>query len=428
MQKLLVAISDKDSELIDDFKDCVKNGNRSVEFAVFASAKDVRDAFANRMIDEAWIFSCNDMGAINLVAGIRNENSGIPVYMSCQKADSDLEALQTELGVLKILPKDELKVLLIERLQAIPCGEISGKASEFVPNDVEKILSNDVLEVESKSAIDALPNDIDDVFEPDEPKEASVETSSLSVLKSMDEKPLAKKSAFILSVMSGSGGVGKSTTVATASYLAASRGFSVVVIDCDLQFGDMRQLMGDVPCTSIDDMLIDESLFRSFAKSCNSDLPALVCAPKRLERSEELSNHLDEILDLCASLFDVVFVNTGSSWSEVNAQLIEKSSCNLFLVDQRASSVRSCQHALELCMRMGLATGQFIYALNRCERGSLFCAMDIVNAMQGANVVELKDGGQEVEELLGMGLAGELAASKNDFTNSLNEMLAEVLP
>ncbi len=361
----------------------------------------------------------------------------------------DLEDIQSIPGIKEFLLKEESAEVaksLIEKDGCAAGRQVSQgskavasegleEAGEFAwleePHDLDRFAhqSAPVQSSSSAQSVQETPSIITmSSKEPEESLSVSMRAPRKREVAGLKGDVQEKRSAFIISVMSGSGGVGKSSVVATAAYLACARGFSVAVLDCDLQFGDMHQLMGGVACTSIDDMLTDESLFRSFAKSCNSDLPALICAPNRLEKSEELAHHLDEVLDLSASLFDVVFVNTGSSWSEVNVQLIEKSTCNIFMVDQRASSVRSCQHALELCIRMGLATGQFIYALNRCERSSLFCAMDISNAMNGANVVELKDGGQEVEELLGMGLAGELAASKNEFTTSVDEMLAEVLP
>lgn len=240
--------------------------------------------------------------------------------------------------------------------------------------------------------------------------------------------PRREASAFVLAAMSGSGGVGKSATVAVAAYQCAERGFKTLVIDWDLQFGDMRNVMGDVPALGVDDALEDPSRVAELGASAPEGAPALVFAPKRLERSEELGPHLPAMLDAACASFDVVLVNTGSSWAESHAQLLERSNCTVFLLDQRASSVRSCQHALDLCLRLGIATGSFAYALNRCERGSLFSAVDIANVMHGAQVFELRDGGREVEELLGAGLAAELAFAKNDFCASVEAMLEEVLP
>lgn len=423
MERILLSVADKGCEFSKAVERLARDNDVDIELVISDSAKDARDAFSKANIDEAWVVSCRDMGAINLASALVQDKKDSHVFAAGEVSGDERDVLKIVSDIEEILPEEELQKKLLAELEA------RIKEAAHTPSRIEQL---EHIELDLDEPDEGLL-DIHDRHFPPIAEKASFEAETAAKEKQPVKTPdnanasTSKRSAFVISVMSGSGGVGKSTTVATSAYLAASKGFSVVVLDCDLQFGDMQQLMGDVPCTSVDDILLDEALFKSFARSCNPDLPALVCAPTRLERSEELSGHLDEIIDSCASLFDVVLVNTGSSWSEVNAQLIEKSSCNLFMVDQRASSVRACQHALDLCLRMGMPTGQFIFVLNRCQRGSLFCATDVSNAMDGANVVELKDGGLEVEELLGMGLAGELAASKNDFTNSLNDVLEEVL-
>lgn len=253
--------------------------------------------------------------------------------------------------------------------------------------------------------------------------------AGLEPLKLVPPMPAKKEpSAFVLAMMSGSGGVGKSAVTAVAAFRCAERAFATVVLDFDLQFGDMHHLMADAASVSIEDVLEDPSLATKLAADAQPGKPALARAPKRLERSEELHGLMLELLDIFAAEFDVVIINTGSTWNESHAQLLERCNCPVMLLDQRASAVRSCQHALDLCMRLGIATGSFAYALNHCQRGALFSVVDIVNVMQGAQVFELREGGREVEELLGAGLASELAMSKNDFCISVDAMLEQVLP
>ena len=394
MGRILIVSDDLTSKLAEDILFVARSKIQSHETIICNDALSARRSFSDESIDEAWVLSCADMSVINLAVTLAQDRNDAHVYAVSKEDEADREILKRISGLEGVLPEREALKRLLERF------------------------------------------DTCETFEPEEPNaekwtirsETINDASGTMDLAIEIEAHASKKSAFVISIMSGSGGVGKSAMVATFAFLAASKGFSVVVLDFDLQFGDMHQLMGDVPQISIDEMLTEESLFARFANSCNSDIPSLVRAPSRLERSEDLISHLDEVLDNCASLFDVVLVNTGSIWSEVNAQLIEKSTCNIFVLDQRASSIRSCKHAIDLCSRMGLATGQFVYALNRCSRGSLFNTIDVSNALEGANVVEVADGGQEVEELLALGLVRDLAASKNDFTNSLDAVLVEVLP
>ena len=46
--------------------------------------------------------------------------------------------------------------------------------------------------------------------------------------------------------------------------------------------------------------------------------------------------------------------------------------------------------------------------------------------MQGAHAAELKDGGVEVEQALGTGLAYDLVSSRNPFAQSVRELVGEV--
>ncbi len=154
----------------------------------------------------------------------------------------------------------------------------------------------------------------------------------------------------------------------------------------------------------------------------------MLAAPAKLEQAEVVAGALPQLMDAASGLFDTIVVNTGASWAECHAALIERSDCALFLVDQKASSVRACRHAVELCERLGIATANFEYAINRCRRGALFTSIDVSCALQGAHVFELKDGGAEVEELLGAGAGTELVQTRNDLCTSVSAMLDELLP
>ena len=232
--------------------------------------------------------------------------------------------------------------------------------------------------------------------------------------------------AFFLPVVSGSGGAGKSAVSMMAAYAACAHGLRTALVDCDLQFGDLHVLAGEESPLRMDEALADLGKVADLAMSAHA--PVLIAAPDRLEAAEEVARRLPSLFAELDRIFDVVVVNTGASWAEHHAVILESSSCALFLVDQRSSSVRACRHALELCGRCGIATSSFVFVVNRCARGSLLTSLDVSCALKGARVLELRDGGSVVEELLGAGLAGELARARNDFVVSVNALLETVLP
>ena len=175
----------------------------------------------------------------------------------------------------------------------------------------------------------------------------------------------------------------------------------------------MRELLGAKRAYGVDEVLSGAVPL--------SDLPrdeqglCLIAAPRRLEQSETIVHELPALLDSAMAHFDAIVANTGANWGEQHAVLLERSSRALFLVDQRASSLRACKHAVELCARCGIAASPFLFVANRCSKRSLFSSIDVSCAMQGAHAAELKDGGVEVEQALGTGLAYDLVSSRNAF-------------
>ena len=234
------------------------------------------------------------------------------------------------------------------------------------------------------------------------------------------------KTAFVVSVVGGNGGVGKSTVASCAATMLQARGLKTLLIDVDLQFGDMGFLLGKEDAFDIADLMAQPERLAQLEPK--DGLPALICSPRKLEQSELIMNRIAELIEYLKAFFDAIVVNTGAFWSESHVQVIEVSDKVLFMLDQRPSSVRSCSHALELCARCGIATQQFQYVLNFCSRHALLTSLDVSCALQGVHVEELKDGGKEVGELLGAGLPLELLESKNVFIDSLGKLMGQILP
>jgi len=211
-----------------------------------------------------------------------------------------------------------------------------------------------------------------------------------------------------------------------AALFAQGLGYKTLLLDADLQFGDMRYFLADESPLTIDEVLRDPQYLPRLAPEGLK--PALLAAPTNLEESEWVMGEIPGLLETLKSSFDVIVVNTGAFWSEQHAALLERSSTALFLVDQRSSSLRACKHALDLCVRCGIATHPFLFALNRCSRSAPLTSIDVSCALQGAHVLELPEGGRDVNDLLAAGLPFELIETCNDLCLSIEKMLIDVLP
>lgn len=456
-------------------------------------------------IEEAWVASSDQMGAVNLAAALRRDDARIPLYLVAEGLSGSEVSRAQAAGVTGLLTPDGLarrvahedrrRLASAARAAAVRAAEASARPlgagdDARLPivcaprpprddgacawecdggSDVEDPLPPPAPAVEAGRLVDV----------PGAPTAPSGERASASSLSAADTAPLppvapvaapsaasaprvpapaapdlaapaasstpapppvpaapaaptpasasaaTRPPAYVLSVVSGSGGAGKSTVAVLAACLAARRGLRTLLVDADLQFGDAADLLGSSGAPTVDEVLADPGLLDAPA---DAGVPALVAAPHRLELAEALAAQLPRLLEEASARFDAVVVNTGASWSEGHALVIERSARTLFLVDQRASSVRACRHALELCARCGIATGSFLFLLNRCAKGVPFTSLDVSCALQGAPVRELRDGGPAVEELLGSGLAQTLASERNELRESLGAVLDDLLP
>lgn len=344
---------------------------------VCSDAASVREKAAGGALEALWVESCEDIEPINLAAACKSDSPATEVFLVAADSTGSVVSRANAAHLDGIVRPSDLSDSLREAALRLAGNGERGRREEEAP------------------ALTEAPSDRGD----------------------------KARSGFLLTVVSGSGGAGKSTVAVLAALASARRGLRTALLDADLQFGDLGELAGFCPAVSIEEVIAKPAALEEVGEAPL----ALFKAPRALERSEAISESLGTVVELVCQAFDVVVVNTGGSWGEQHLQLLERSAATLFLVDQRASSVRACRHALDLCLRCGIATSSFLLAVNRCTRHAPFTSIDVSSALDGAHVVELADGGREVEELLGSGLAQDLADEANPLYASIERMLGELL-
>lgn len=366
----------------------------------YSSAVEARSALAGRAdVAGVWVASSDEVQPINLAAALKRDNPALQVFLVGNE-DAPDPSRASAAGLDGVLGPEEF-------------------AARFAASSLGEPLPSPVAG-DGPAPAAARPSAPDAWFASEEAVAASPAGERAATL---DAKARGR-AGFLLTVASGSGGTGKSTVSALLARLAERRGLRTALLDGDLQFGDLGELAGSCERISVEqvvssDVALDEVDGRPFV---------LIAAPRDLERAETVVGFFDGVVSALTARFDLVVVNTGGSWGELHARLLEQGAASVLLMDQRASSVRACRHALDLCLRCGIATGSFLLALNRCGRHAPFGSADVSAALDGARVVELADGGREVEELLGAGCADLLIESGNGLCGSLDRVLDELLP
>jgi pilus assembly protein CpaE len=238
----------------------------------------------------------------------------------------------------------------------------------------------------------------------------------------------------MLAFVSGRGGVGKTAIVATSALVAASWGMRVAVVDLDLAFGnlfgvlgmsgpaDLSPLSGAAPGAAQ-----AEAIVRCGRKVC--ERVALWGPCEHAELAETVQPHAATLLSVLSSRYDLVLVDTSTTWGDAIAQAVQTCDRLVIVGDQRAGAVSSLARAGNLAVRLGVARTRIMRLMNRCDprhRDEGFLARADVG-LECARNLRVVDGGDEVAELLSAGLAQELSVLECDFTDSLSTALAQML-
>lgn len=394
---------------------------------LFTTAEEARRFLRHdRGIGETWVAGCDDIEPINLAATLKRDRSDMRVCLLAFQGTGSLMSRVSAAGIDASLTRQafveryaEAKRRSMVAMPGVSAGSRAQRAAQAAALDMD--YSNRI----SGSVEHAAGGIVSPRMQPlRDQASAPQKEGALPDLGGRQAAPC--RPGFVLPVVSGSGGAGKSTVAALSALFAQGLGYKTLLLDFDLQFGDMRELTGCSEALAIDDAL--EAPERLARLAPDGLVPAVLAAPRQLETAESIVQRASHLLDDVQGRFEVIVANTGAAWAEHHALLLERCSKALFLVDQRPSSLRACRHALDLCARCGIATGPFLFAANHCAKGALLTSIDVSCALKGASAVELRDGGREVEELMGAGQPLDLISVKNDLCTSLEHVLVDILP
>lgn len=409
----------------------------SIPWLICVSSADSCRETARRLdsLEEVWVVSCDDMDSINVAATLKSDDPKKHVYLvsfgnngslASRAAAAKLDGVLNELLFVKRYEQVKRACSMQEEscfpqskedpfgLEGASDGRKETGGSAYGADVCERAADRPGFEVKSNALASFRPNG------------NALASSKLKGLTNENQSAKAAKAATI-AVVSGTGGSGKSAIAAVLSLISLKAGLSTAVLDADLQFGDMDYLLGVQEPIRMEDVMADRGRLREFESAPIKDRPALVAAPRRIELSEIVVSEIPETLEMLKDMFEVVVVNTGSLWSDSQAVVLESADSVIFVMDARPSSLRATAHAMELCVRLGIATTGFTFVVNRHERTSLLSAVDVACALHGAKAVEVPYGGRDVDELLGAGCPEELFESKNAFVEALRGMLAGLL-
>jgi pilus assembly protein CpaE len=192
----------------------------------------------------------------------------------------------------------------------------------------------------------------------------------------------ASSDGAMVTVLGPKGGTGKTVTSSNLAVALALAGRSSVLVDLDLQFGDVGLALGLQPTKTIYDLAVsggtlDGDKIDSFLAQHPSGAKALL-APLRPDQAAAIGTpFLREVFEILRSRFDFVIVDTPPAFTAEVIAAVDASShlCMVGMLD--ALSLKDTKIGLETLGEMGYDARAITLVLNRADSSVGITQLDV---------------------------------------------------
>jgi pilus assembly protein CpaE len=179
----------------------------------------------------------------------------------------------------------------------------------------------------------------------------------------------AKKGRMV-SVFSSKGGCGTSFI---ATNFAASMGAKTIIVDLNLQAGDLPLFLGLEPKYSIADMVekrqrLDEALISSLVTPHSQHL-SLLAAPREADSADEIEpQHVFEVLQKLREHFEYVVLDPQHTFDSITLAALDQSDEIVLVLTLDIPAIRSTQRALSIFDKLGYPRKKVRIVVNRWSK------------------------------------------------------------
>jgi pilus assembly protein CpaE len=173
-----------------------------------------------------------------------------------------------------------------------------------------------------------------------------------------------------VAVFSPKGGCGTSLI---ATNLAMTQKSPTVLVDLNLQSGDLELMLGLKPKFSLADVVenrerLDDALLASYITPHSKNL-SLLAAPTKAESAEDIEpKHIYEVMELLRQRYDNVIIDTPHSFDSVTISALDHADQILVVLTLEIHAIRSTRRALEIFDRLGYPRKKVRLVVNRYSK------------------------------------------------------------
>ena len=194
------------------------------------------------------------------------------------------------------------------------------------------------------------------------------ERAKLAAQRTSQSAAVQRSRGKIITIYSSKGGTGRTSLAANLAVTLSNSETQVVVVDGDLQFGDVAVMFNEQEKTSVWDLAVRaEELDAEFVESVlvpHRSGVKLLGAP-RPEEAEEISPvQFTKMLRFLSTLFSYVIVDTSTHLSEATLAAIDASDVLLVVTLQEIPSIVSTRRFLDLVPQLKIPARRMLLVMN----------------------------------------------------------------
>jgi pilus assembly protein CpaE len=209
-------------------------------------------------------------------------------------------------------------------------------------------------------------------------------------------RALSDSHAHITTVFSPKGGTGKSVVSCNLAAVLAERGQRVLLVDLDLQFGDVAIMLAVEPERTLHDLLtspgsLDSEKIAGYAVRHKGGFDVLA-APLKPEDAESISDsRIAELLDAARTGYDAVIVDTSPFFHGAVLATLDRTDTLLMLCTPDVPTLKNVKLTLQTLELLSFSTDKVRLVLNRANARVGFRASQIASVLEHGVTEELPD-------------------------------------
>ena len=178
----------------------------------------------------------------------------------------------------------------------------------------------------------------------------------------------------VIIVYSPKGGVGCTTIATNLAIALHNEETPVVIVDGNLQFGDVAVMLNERSRNSIIDLApradeLDPEVVEDVLITHGDSGVKILSAPSRPEYAENVTgDQFSKIINYLRQLYSYVVVDTSSSLTDIVLSAIDGSNLVILVVTQDIPSINNSRLFLDLADVLGINRDNLIFIMNRYDK------------------------------------------------------------